>query len=181
MATEKIEIQRHYVMVRNYHSVALIPVKSVLPFHLSLSLSVYLYLSTPIPLVKFLSDICLPLTPDITVSLSLSRSPIFRIQDNHACSTAKPPRLLSINCILAAPTLHWPVTPRASPLFRYIHRDMDGQRRATCSLVYLYIYLAHLLCIANDRKRAEVLIDFSTRRKEYHHLEGNRIVEKMKK
>lgn len=97
------------------------------------------------------------------ISQSLSRSPIFRIQDNHACSTAKPPRLLSINCILAAPTLHWPVIPRASPLFRYIHRDMDRQRRATCSLVYLYIYLAHLLCIANDRKRAEVLIDFSTR------------------
>lgn len=57
MATEKIEIQRHYVMVRNYHSVALIPVKSVLPFHLSLSLSLHTYTPSKVSL-RCLSRSC---------------------------------------------------------------------------------------------------------------------------
>lgn len=134
LATEKIEIQRHYVMVRNYHSVTLIPVKSVLSF--------------------------LPLSPKVSFwsllawSFCLYLYPVLRIQDNHACSTAKPPRLLSINCILAAPTLHWPVTQRTFPLCSGIqctgtHKASQGthtHKRTTCAGLCICIFILRTYC-----------------------------------
>lgn len=142
-------------MVRNYHSVALIPVKSVLPFHLSLSLSLHTYTPSKVSL-RCLSRSC----PRYH---SLSHAPPFSV--SRIIMLARPLNHLGFLALIASSPhrLYIGLLHRASPLFRYIHRDMDRQRRATCSLVYLYIYLAHLLCIANDRKRAEVLIDFSTR------------------
>lgn len=141
MATEKIEIQRHYVMVRNYHSVALIPVKSVLPFHLSLSLSVYLYLSTPIPLVKFLSDICLPLTPDITVSLSLSHAPPFSV--SRIIMLARPLNHLGFLALIASSPhrlyiglLHRAHLP-CSGIYTETWTGKDGPRVRSCICIFI--------------------------------------------
>lgn len=87
LATEKIEIQRHYVMVSTIIGYVVKLVVLVKCRNVSLDCLYVLFF--------FLS-----LSFFLSFSSSSFPSRAFHIQNNHARSTAKPPRLLSINCIL---------------------------------------------------------------------------------